>query len=199
LETRPVRRLPAVLASLALTVTLVACGGNGDDSADATPTAEPTAAPTAAPTAEQTPCEDAPPTAEPGPDATTDLGVKPVPEIGDGDPPCELQITDVVVGEGEEAVAGVQAAVKYVGVLYEDGSEFDSSWSRSPEETLPFEVGAPGIIPGFDQGVTGMREGGRRQIVIPSDLAYGPGGQGPIPPGATLVFVIDLVEVTLAP
>lgn len=191
------RRLPAALASLALAVTLTACAGTdgGDDPTVTAPTAEPTAAEPEP----ETPCEDGPPTAEPGPEASTDLAVKPEPQIPDGDPPCDLQTTDILVGTGEEAVPGVQAAVKYVGVLYEDGSEFDSSWSRSAEETLPFEVGAPGIIPGFDQGVTGMREGGRRQIVIPSDLAYGPTGQGPIPPDATLVFVIDLIEITPAP
>lgn len=195
------RRLPAVLASLALTLTLGACGGgDGDDPTVASPTGEPTAATTTeAPTGEEAACQDVPPTAEPGPEATTDLAVKPVPEIGEGDPPCDLVVTDIVVGEGAEAVPGAQAEVKYVGVLYEDGSEFDSSWSRSPDETLPFEVGGGNLIPGFDQGVTGMREGGRRQLVIPSDLAYGPTGQGPIPPGATLVFVIDMVKVTPAP
>lgn len=187
------RRLPAVLTSLALATALVACGSDdaGDDPTVAAPSAEPTAS---APE-----CVEAPPSAAPGPEATTDLAVKPVPEIADGDPPCGLVITDVVVGTGEEAVPGVQADVKYVGVLYEDGSEFDSSWSRSPEETLPVPVGAGGVIPGFDQGVTGMKVGGRRQVVIPSDLAYGPQGQGPIPPAATLVFVIDLIGVTPAP
>lgn len=190
------RRLPAVLATLALATALTACGSDGgDDPTVASPSSEPTAEATQ----EAPACQEAPPTAEPGPDATTDLAVKPEPQIPDGDPPCDLQTTDIVVGTGAEAVPGVQAEVKYVGVLYEDGSEFDSSWSRSADETLPFEVGAPGIIPGFDQGVTGMKEGGRRQIVIPSDLAYGPAGQGPIPPAATLVFVIDLITVTPAP
>lgn len=190
------RRLPAVLTSLTLAATLVACGsdGGGDDPTVAAPSADPTQAAPEAPE-----CKQAPPTAAPGPEATTDLAVKPVPEIGEGDPPCELVITDIVVGTGEEAVPGVQADVKYVGVLYEDGSEFDSSWSRSPEETLPVPVGAGGVIPGFDQGVTGMKVGGRRQVVIPSELAYGPQGQGPIPPAATLVFVIDLIGVTPAP
>lgn len=190
------RRLPAVLATLALAVTLTACGNDGgDDPTVASPTSEPSAEATQ----EAPVCQDAPATADPSPDATTDLAVEPEPQIPDGDPPCDLQTTDIVVGQGAEAVPGVQAEVKYVGVLYADGSEFDSSWSRSPDETLPFEVGAQGIIPGFDQGVTGMREGGRRQIVIPSGLAYGPAGQGPIPPSATLVFVIDLVTVTPPP
>lgn len=192
-------RVPAVLLALALSTTLVACGGEPvDDPTVAAPSAAPTQA---APEAEAEPvaCEEVPATAEPGPDATTDLAVKPVPVIEDGDPPCGLVITDIVVGEGAEAVPGSTASVKYVGVLYEDGSEFDSSWSRGDDETLPVPVGAGRVIPGFDTAVEGMRVGGRRQVVIPSDLGYGPAGQGPIPPGATLVFVLDLIEVTPAP
>jgi FKBP-type peptidyl-prolyl cis-trans isomerase len=189
-----VPRVPAPLACLVLTIALAGCGGSGDDQA-ASP-AE-TAAPDGAPTAP--PCEQAPATAEPAAGATTDLSVKPEPQIDGGAPPCDLVVSDIVVGQGEQAVPGVEAEVKYVGALYDDGSEFDSSWSRSPDETLPFEVGSPGLIPGFDQGVQGMREGGRRQVVIPSQLGYGATGQGPIPPAATLVFVIDLVEVTPQP
>lgn len=184
-------RLPAVLASLALAAALTACG-SGDGGDDPTVTApDPSPAPTSQ-------CQERPPTAEPEPDATTDLTVKPEPQIDDGEPPCDLVITDIVVGEGEQAVAGVQAEVKYVGALYDDGEEFDSSWSRGAEQTLPVQVDSGAVIPGFDQGITGMREGGRRQVVIPSELGYGPAGQGPIPPGATLVFVIDLVSVAPA-
>lgn len=185
------RRLTAVLAATVLALT--ACGGDeasdgGDDPAVSAPTAS------AEPTPSAPECEA---TTELPPITTTeDLATKPVTEIPDAAPPCELYTRDVVVGQGAEATAGAQASVKYVGVLYDGGEEFDSSWSRGPEETLPFQLGAPGIIPGFDQGVTGMKVGGRREIVIPSDLAYGPSGQGPIPPGATLVFVIDLVEIT---
>lgn len=190
-------RLTAVLASALLAASLTACGSSedGDDETLASPTAEETSESTEP----ETECVDVPPTAEPGVDATTDLAVKPVPVIPDGPPPCDLVITDIVVGTGEEAVPGTTAQVKYVGVLYDDGSEFDSSWSRSPDETLPVPVGQGGVIPGFDAAVTGMKVGGRRQVIIPSDLAYGPTGQGPIPPGATLVFVIDLVEVVPAP
>jgi FKBP-type peptidyl-prolyl cis-trans isomerase len=186
------RRLTSLLACAALATALTACGG--DEPAD-----DPTvASPSASATAQATPCESAPPATEPVTTSTTDLATKPVIEVPDSAPPCSLQTADVVVGTGAEAVAGAQAQVKYVGVLFDTGEEFDSSWSRSAEETLPFELGAPGIIPGFDQGVTGMKVGGRREVIIPSDLAYGPSGQGAIPPGATLVFVIDLVEVTPA-
>jgi peptidylprolyl isomerase len=85
-------------------------------------------------------------------------------------------------------------AVKYVGAFYESGEEFDSSWSRGADETLPVTVGAGRVIDGFDQGIEGMQVGGRRMVTIPSELGYGPNGQGPIPGDATLVFVIDLVQ-----
>jgi peptidylprolyl isomerase len=94
-------------------------------------------------------------------------------------------------------VPGVQADVKYVGVLYEDGSEFDSSWSRSPGRDAALRGRRAGIIPGFDQGVTGMQVGRPPPDRHPSDLAYGPAGQGRSRP-RTLVFVIDLIEVTPA-
>jgi FKBP-type peptidyl-prolyl cis-trans isomerase len=85
--------------------------------------------------------------------------------------------------------------VKYVGSFYGTGEEFDSSWSRGDDETLPVTLGTGGVIEGFDQGIEGMAVGGRRMVVIPSDLGYGAAGRGPIPGGATLVFVIDLVSV----
>jgi FKBP-type peptidyl-prolyl cis-trans isomerase len=84
--------------------------------------------------------------------------------------------------------------VKYVGAFYGTGEEFDSSWSRGEDETLPVTVGAGQVIPGFEQAIAGMQVGGRRMVTIPSDLGYGPTGQGPIPGDATLVFVLDLVE-----
>ena len=182
------RRLTSLLACAALATVLTACGG--EDTADDPTVASPT------PTAQE--CSSAAPSSEPVTTSTTDLATKPEIEVPDSDPPCALATADVVVGTGAEAVPGSQVEVKYVGVLYDGGEEFDSSWSRSPDETLPFQLGAQGVIPGFDQGVTGMKVGGRREIIIPSDLAYGPSGQGPIPPGATLIFVIDLVQVTPA-
>ena len=102
----------------------------------------------------------------------------------------------MVVGGGAVAAEGAAVEVRYVGAFYETGEEFDSSWSRSAEETLPFTVGAGQVIPGFEQGVEGMAVGGRRAITIPSELGYGEQGTGPIPGGATLVFVVDLVTVT---
>jgi FKBP-type peptidyl-prolyl cis-trans isomerase len=83
-----------------------------------------------------------------------------------------------------------------VGAFYGTGEEFDSSWSRGDDDTLPVTLGARQVIDGFDQGITGMQVGGRRMVTIPSDLGYGPAGQGPIPGGATLVFIIDLAQVS---
>ena len=115
----------------------------------------------------------------------------------DGEPPTELVVEDVVVGDGAEAEVGSTVAGKYVGAFYETGEEFDSSWSRGADETLPVTLGEGRVIPGFEQAVYGMQEGGRRIVTIPSDLAYGPQGRPPVIPGdSTLVFVMDLVEVT---
>jgi peptidylprolyl isomerase len=87
--------------------------------------------------------------------------------------------------------------VKYVGAFYDTGKEFDSSWSRGPDETLPFGICQQGVIPGFAVGPTGLKVGGRRQIIIPSELGYGAQGSPPsIPGGAALVFVVDLVTVS---
>jgi peptidylprolyl isomerase len=131
--------------------------------------------------------------AAPG-EISTDLESKPEVAAPQGEPPAELQIEDVVEGDGPAAQAGDQVSVHYVGVAWSTGAEFDSSWDRN--EPLPFELGAGMVIPGWDQGVTGMRVGGRRQLVIPPDLAYGQQGAGPdIGPGETLIFVVDLLEI----
>ncbi|RBY96139.1 FKBP-type peptidyl-prolyl cis-trans isomerase [Blastococcus sp. TF02-8] len=142
-------------------------------------------------------CGDDDPAASSGSsEISTDLGTAPKVPASDGKVPTELVIDDVVVGDGEEAVGGSTVEVKYVGAFYETGKEFDSSWSRGEDETLPVQLGSGMVIDGFDQGITGMKEGGRRSVTIPSELGYGPQGQGPIPGDATLVFVIDLVDVS---
>lgn len=116
--------------------------------------------------------------------------VDPVP----GPPPQDLVITDITVGDGDEAKPGQTVTVHYVGVQHTDGSEFDSSWSRN--EPFQFPLGGGRVIAGWDQGVAGMKVGGRRQLVIPPHLAYGDrGAGGVIAPGATLVFVVDLLGV----
>ena len=111
-----------------------------------------------------------------------------------GEPSAELQITDIWEGDGAEAKPGDVVNVHYVGVAYSTGEEFDASWNRG--DPLQFELGAGRVIAGWDQGVQGMKVGGRRQLIIPPDLAYGDRGAGQvIAPGETLIFVCDLVSV----
>jgi peptidylprolyl isomerase len=119
---------------------------------------------------------------------------KPVVDFPEGDAPTELEITDLTVGDGDVAKAGQQVVVHYVGVAFSTGEEFDSSWSRnSPFE---FPLGAGRVIAGWDQGVAGMRVGGRRRLTIPAKLAYGDRGAGnAIRPGENLIFVVDLIAV----
>ncbi len=110
------------------------------------------------------------------------------------EPPAELETEDIVVGDGAEAAAGDTVSVQYVGVNYSDGSEFDASWDTG--EPFEFRLGSGSVIPGWDEGIPGMKVGGRRELVIPPDLAYGPQGQPPdIGPNETLIFVIDLLDV----
>ena len=111
-----------------------------------------------------------------------------------GAPPKELEIKELEEGSGAEAKSGDEVTVQYVGVNYKNGKEFDSSWSRNEPYTFP--LGAGEVIPGWDQGVEGMKIGGRRELIIPPELAYGETGYPPsIAPNETLVFVIDLLEV----
>ena len=119
---------------------------------------------------------------------------KPTVTIPDGPPPGDLVIEDIEVGDGSDAVAGRPVKVHYVGVSWSDGNEFDSSWSRS--EHFEFPLGAGHVIAGWDQGVVGMKVGGRRQLTIPPHLGYGArGAGGVIGPNETLIFVVDLVGV----
>ena len=119
---------------------------------------------------------------------------KPSVSVPDGQAPTTLVTEDLVVGTGVEAVKRSRVSVHYVGVHYSDGTQFDASWDRG--SPLPFTIGAGEVIAGWDQGVAGMKVGGRRQLVIPPDLAYGAGGFPPvIQPNETLVFVVDLIAV----
>ncbi|NNN01119.1 MAG: FKBP-type peptidyl-prolyl cis-trans isomerase [Acidimicrobiaceae bacterium] len=119
---------------------------------------------------------------------------KPLVEPHLGDAPTELIIEDLVVGTGVEAQSGQDAVVHYVGVGVSSGEEFDASWNRG--EPFTFTLGAGYVIQGWDQGVVGMKVGGRRRLVIPAHLGYGErGAGGVIAPGETLIFVVDLLEV----
>ena len=111
-----------------------------------------------------------------------------------GEPPADLEITDLTVGDGTEATAGSSVSVHYVGVAHSTGEEFDASYNRGAP--LQFRLGVGQVIPGWDDGVQGMKVGGRRRLVIPPHLAYGDrGAPGAIAPGETLIFVVDLLDV----
>ena len=119
---------------------------------------------------------------------------KPDVTVPDGDPPAELVVDDLVVGDGDEATSGQSVNVHYVGVSWSDGKQFDASWDRN--EPFNFRLGAGDVIAGWDQGVVGMKVGGRRQLTIPADLGYGGRGVGGvIKGGETLIFVVDLLGV----
>ncbi len=123
-----------------------------------------------------------------------DIHNKPDVTIPDGAPPTDLQIEDLVEGDGPEAGAGMQVTVDYVGVSWSTKREFDASWNRN--DTFTFGLGAGQVIQGWDQGVQGMKVGGRRRLTIPPDMGYGQfGAGGVIGPNETLVFVVDLRSV----
>jgi peptidylprolyl isomerase len=119
---------------------------------------------------------------------------KPEVEVPDGDPSYQLELEDITVGDGDEAVKGRIVEVHYVGVSWSTKKQFDASWDRG--STFKFGLGKKQVIQGWDQGVAGMKVGGRRRLTIPAHLAYG--NQSPTPaikPGETLIFVVDLLGV----
>jgi peptidylprolyl isomerase len=120
---------------------------------------------------------------------------KPEIDFPDSPPPTDLEVTDITEGEGAEATAGKTVSVHYVGVAHSTGEQFDASYDRG--SPLSFRLGVGQVISGWDTGVQGMRVGGRRKLVIPPHLAYGDrGAGGVIEPGETLIFVVDLLEVS---
>jgi peptidylprolyl isomerase len=122
------------------------------------------------------------------------VATKPDVTIPAGAPPDDLKIEELTVGAGAEATAGKTVDVHYVGVGWSTKRQFDASWDRGG--TFSFQLGAGRVIKGWDQGVAGMKVGGRRRLVIPARLGYGDRGAGAdIKPGETLVFVVDLLGV----
>jgi peptidylprolyl isomerase len=182
-------QLPALLAPVALVWALAGCGA---------PAAEPATLPDADASTSSSPASSSPAVAGPvgGIPALSgdpsDLTAPTQAGPGNGEPPTELLLEDVVVGEGPAATPADTVDVRYTGTLWTDGSVFDSSWSRGDE---PIQFPLSGVIDGFAQGIDGMAPGGRRVIVMPPDLAYGENPQGGAP-GGTLVFVVDLVAIS---
>lgn len=179
-------RFPKTIASSAAAVAAVlaiaatGCGGDDDEE-----TADTAAQPSA-------PAQTAPAETAPAPEAGT--GAKPQVEVPKGDPPSKLESTDIEKGKGKAAKEGDTVTVHYVGVSYASGAQFDASWDSG--QPFTFALGAGDVIPGWDEGVAGMKVGGRRRLVIPPDLAYGEAGSPPvIGPNETLVFVVDLLDV----
>jgi peptidylprolyl isomerase len=190
-------RRTAISALFALSVAgLAACGGSSKApgvqlapssgaitaAAAATPPTTATTSTTAAPAA-TTPAPPSP------------LSKKPVINVPKGPPPSKLVIRDLIPGTGAVAKKGSSITVNYVGVLYKGGKEFDSSW-KTGKPFAPFQLGQGSVIPGWDQGLVGMKVGGRRELIIPPSLGYGKSGSGPIPANATLVFVVDLLAAS---
>ena len=127
-----------------------------------------------------------------GVEVTGELGSKPEITIPDGEPPTELEVTDIVEGDGAEVAKDATVTAHYVGKSWSTGKQFDASWDSTGEPaTFPLS----GVIAGWTEGLPGMKVGGRRLLVIPGDMGYGEAGYPPdIAPNETLVFVIDMVE-----
>ena len=187
------KRPTAILSLIASAAALSACGGSstapgvvlapsgGATAPSATSSTTPTAPTSTATTQTSTP--------KSGP-----LSSKPTVSIPSGPAPTKLVTKDLITGTGATAKSGSTITVNYVGELY-NGKEFDSSWSRNQTFSTPLSNGS--VIPGWVQGIQGMKVGGRRELIIPPSLGYGKSGSGStIPPNSTLVFVVDLLSVS---
>jgi len=171
-------RLALLFAGVAVAVFVAACGSSSSGSSSTTSATQEAQASTsgAAPTT---------PTSGP-------LSKEPSVTRPSGPAPHKLETKEIITGTGKQATTGDHVTVNYVGVLYSDGSKFDASWDRN--EPFSFTLGAHEVIPGWEEGVEGMRVGGRRELIIPPELAYGANGSPPkIPPNETLIFVVDLL------
>jgi peptidylprolyl isomerase len=171
-------RLSIALACLLLAMFAAACGDEEEQEA---------AAPEATATATPEPTDFG--------RVSDDLSAKPAIPAASGAPPAELQKIDIAAGKGKAAEPGDTVSVQYVGNSWSTGTQFDASWDRG-SEPFTFPLGGGQVIPGWDQGVAGMKQGGRRVLVIPPDLAYGDQSPSPdIAPNETLIFVVDLKKI----
>jgi len=168
------RRLLLIIGACVALAAIAGCGSSSSSSSEET---------TAPQEAETTTSKEA-----------TKKKTKPKVTVPQGAPPKKLEVKDLEEGTGATAKSGDRVSVNYVGVNYKTGKEFDASWDRG--ETFTFTLGAGEVISGWDQGVAGMKVGGRRELIIPPELGYGASGAPPaIPPNETLVFVVDLEAI----
>jgi hypothetical protein len=181
LASSPVRkRATIILSAGALAAGLAACGSSTAPGVQPAPSAGATAAPV--PTTPKIPA---------------DLSSKPTVTVPKTPPPTHLVTKDLITGTGTVAQPGSTVTVNYVGVLYKGGKEFDSSWQRNQPFTTRLVTGQGGVIAGWVKGIPGMKVGGRRELIIPANLAYGKTGSGSsIPPNSPLIFVVDLLSVS---
>jgi peptidylprolyl isomerase len=185
-------KVTLLITMLAIAVFAVGCGGGGasvsDINTDSAATSE---------TADSGATEEASDEESSGgktvqPKVSGSLDEKPKLTDSSGDPPTELIQKDIKVGTGPAAKSGDEVTVNYVGQNWSNNEEFDTSWGK---EAFTFNLGEGGVIKGWDEGVVGMKKGGRRLLIIPPELGYGAQGQGSIPANETLVFVVDLVKI----
>jgi peptidylprolyl isomerase len=172
-------KLPALMLALcvALAIAVAGCGGGGSDSSS-----------------ESTGSTESNESTKSGESGNTDTSKKPVVVVPKGLSPKTYAYKEIVKGTGATAKSGDKVTVQYVGVGFDSEKEFDSSWSRN--EPFEFNLGAGEVIAGWDKGVAGMKVGGRRELLLPGNLAYGAAGSPPeIGPNETLIFVIDLLAV----
>ena len=174
-------RVPTLLACLALALSALACGDEPEQEA-------------VAPAATATPAPAATGKVDAG-SVSRDLETKPLVGRPEGSPPTSLQTTEIVKGKGRAAQKGDSVSVQYVGNSWSTGTQFDASWDRG-REPFQFPLGGGQVIAGWDEGVVGMKVGGRRLLVIPPELAYGAESPSPdIAPNETLIFVVDLEKI----
>jgi peptidylprolyl isomerase len=188
LQRTPIRRIALGLAALGAAALIAGCGSGGSSTITVgnENKADEALINSSASTGASTSAQAKTPTSGP-------LSKEPHITTPSGPPPTKLVTKEIITGTGAEAKSGDAISVNYVGALYKTGKVFDASWKRN--ETFPFTLGKGQVIPGWEQGVIGMKVGGRRELIIPASLAYGAKGSPPsIPPNETLIFVVDLLS-----
>jgi peptidylprolyl isomerase len=193
------RLLP--LVTLVSALALAACGSSNSDTANIIPAPDkaqtlkppPTKIPTVAPTPSTTPTASVP--------SSGPLSTEPKIVVPSGAAPTKLVTNDIITGTGASAADGDEITVDYVGALYTNGKIFDASWAHGGPKGIPFQFqlgnsGVGGVITGWNEGIVGMRVGGRRELIIPPALAYKNVAQAKIPANSTLIFIVDLLAVT---